>query len=68
MPHTNYPFAHRPLSDETCDSICKRCMATVRSGGSPQQLLEAEAAHVCDPWRLEVFRIVAAKAGEKQND
>lgn len=61
MPYTNDPFAHRTNRDGTRDSICKKCFATVGTSESEEHLAELERDHVCDPWKLEVIGIVAAR-------
>ena len=58
MPYTSHPFAHRTNADSTVDSICKTCFMTVGTAQKSEALNALEAAHVCDPWRLEVLSIL----------
>jgi hypothetical protein len=61
MPNTSNPFAHRTNADGTTDSICKTCFVTVGTAEESAALLELERVHICDPWKLEVIKIVLAK-------
>jgi hypothetical protein len=54
--HTSHPFAHRVNEDGSIDSICKTCFLTVGTAEEAEALIKLEAAHVCDPWRLEVIK------------
>ena len=58
MPYTDSPFAHRTNKDGTVDSICKKCFRTVGTAEEAAPLKVLEDAHVCDPWTLEVVRIL----------
>jgi hypothetical protein len=58
MPYTSHPFAHRTNPDDTIDSICKTCFVTVGTALEDEALKALEADHICDPWRLEVLRIL----------
>jgi hypothetical protein len=42
-------FLHRPNSDGTSDSICKRCFKTVCTSVWEAKLTLEEKRHVCDP-------------------
>jgi len=59
MPYTSNPFAHRTNADGTIDSICKKCFLTVGTAEESEALKVLEAAHACDPWRMEVINILA---------
>lgn len=48
-------FAHRPNLDETFDSICRTCFATVASHVQERNLAQLERRHVCDPALVERF-------------
>jgi hypothetical protein len=61
MPNTSAPFAHRTNRDGTIDSICKTCFVTVGTALEAPPLRDIEDRHTCDPWKLEVVRIVTAK-------
>jgi hypothetical protein len=61
MPNTSYPFAHRTNRDGTFDSICKTCFATVGTATDALNLKIIEDGHTCDPWKLEVIKIVTGK-------
>jgi hypothetical protein len=61
MPYTSHPFAHRTNRDSTIDSICKTCFVTVGTALEAKALNALEDDHVCDPWRLEVLRILVSK-------
>lgn len=58
--NTSHPFAHRVNRDGTIDSICKTCYMTVGTAEETLPLVKLEAAHVCDPWRLEVIAAIAS--------
>jgi hypothetical protein len=45
-------FDHRHNADESYDSICTKCYATVASAGKKEALSWFESAHVCDPIAL----------------
>ena len=66
MPNTSAPFAHRTNQDGTIDSICKTCFATVGTAAEADDLKVIEHEHICDPWKLEVIRVVTSKAAQKQ--
>jgi hypothetical protein len=68
MPHTSYPFAHRPNRNGTTDSICKTCFATVGTAEQSEHLRTIEDAHVCDTWRLDVIKVVAGKKPKAPNN
>jgi hypothetical protein len=62
MANTSAPFAHRINRDGTIDSICKTCFVTVCGQCESESVCaENEAKHDCDPWKLEVIRIVTSK-------
>lgn len=48
-------FPHRSNSDGTIDSICPRCFATVGTSTWEADLERMEAAHVCNPIRLNEY-------------
>ena len=48
MSSNQNPFPHRRNRDGTYDSICVHCFATVGTGKTEDELLEAEKLHVCD--------------------
>jgi hypothetical protein len=45
-------FPHRENPNQTFDSICYRCFATIGNATSEKELAEMEAKHVCDESRL----------------
>jgi hypothetical protein len=45
-------FSHRHNEDDTHDSICMACFATIATVGSETELYQHESAHVCDPVHL----------------
>lgn len=50
-------FAHRRNpDDETFDSICCSCFATVGAHKQEKDLEWIERGHVCDPWAIERFQ------------
>jgi hypothetical protein len=48
-------YPHRRNRDGSVDSICPRCIATIATAAREADLKCAEAAHVCEPWRLDYF-------------
>ena len=50
------PFPHRLNCDGTIDSICDCCFATVATSTIEADLASSEAAHLCEPARVEYFR------------
>lgn len=48
-------YPHRRNCDGSVDSICPRCIATIASSSRETDLEFSEAAHVCEPWRLDYF-------------
>jgi hypothetical protein len=60
MPHTDNPFAHRSNRDGTFDSICKKCFRTIGTAEEIEPLKGLEDSHICDPWTLEVVKIIAS--------
>ena len=48
----HFEFPHRMNKDGTTDSICPRCFATVGRSTWEADLDRMEAAHVCEPSRL----------------
>jgi hypothetical protein len=49
-------FPHRVNIDGTIDSICQRCFATVGSAMVESDLASMEAAHICEPARIEYYQ------------
>ena len=49
------PFPHRINSDGTIDSICQRCFVTVGSSTVESDLESMEAAHTCEPARIDYY-------------
>ncbi len=49
-------FAHRRNPDETFDSICRSCFATVGSHRPEWELEGIERRHICDPRVVERFQ------------
>jgi len=47
-----FEFPHRMNKDGTIDSICPRCFATVGCSTWEADLDRLEAAHICEPARL----------------
>jgi len=47
-----FEFPHRMNKNGTIDSVCPRCFATVGCSTWEADLDRMEAAHVCDPARL----------------
>lgn len=45
-------FAHRQNEDNSLDSICTRCFATIASAENEGELTSNESIHKCDPERL----------------
>ena len=62
MPYTDDPYAHRTNPDGTRDSICKKCFATIGTSKKDEVLKTLERDHICDPWKLEVVKIVSERA------
>jgi len=60
--HTSHPFAHRANSNGTVGSICKTCFITVGTAKETEALKVLEADHICDPWKLEVIKVVFSKS------
>jgi hypothetical protein len=50
---------HRRNEDDTIDSICRECFATIATERSETELDRKEHDHVCDPWVLERFQRAA---------
>lgn len=48
-------YPHRRNRDGSVDSICPRCIATIATATRVADLKIFEAAHVCEPWRLDYF-------------
>ena len=42
-------FPHRRNKDESFDSICLKCFATVARANSESELEQYDKLHVCDP-------------------
>jgi hypothetical protein len=48
-------FSHRHNEDETHDSICRECLATIATVSNEIDLDRQESAHVCNP--VNIYRI-----------
>lgn len=55
-------FPHRINSDGTIDSICDRCFMTVGTSTTESELPVHEAAHACEPARVEYYRQIELAA------
>jgi hypothetical protein len=63
------PFPHRCNCDGTIDSICDCCFATVATSAVEADLALSEAAHICEPARVEYYRQIDSPAKRPpQND
>ena len=56
---TRAKFVHRANRDDTFDSVCRKCFATVGTADSENELEKSEQVHVCDPWRVEKYHEVS---------
>jgi hypothetical protein len=45
-------FPHRKNSDNTFDSICSKCFATIARSSKEIDLKDAEVAHICQGFDL----------------
>jgi hypothetical protein len=52
-------FAHRPNRNDTIDSVCRLCFATVATSQLESDLERKEQEHVCDPWTVEHYKKLA---------
>jgi hypothetical protein len=48
-------FSHRANEDDTHDSICRECFATIATVSNVSDLYQHESAHVCNP--VNLYRI-----------
>ena len=58
-------FSHRVNPDESIDSICPHCFATVGSATVESDLERIEAAHVCEAGRLQHYDEARDRASKK---
>jgi len=49
MPRNPEHYSHRRNTDETYDSICMRCFATISTQKTKALLARAEEEHLCHP-------------------
>ena len=61
-------FPHRPNCDGTIDSICDRCFVTIGTSIVESDLERLEAAHVCEPARVDYYKIDSVSKRPPQGD
>jgi len=63
VPPSESGFERRPNRDGTTDLVCTKCFDTVCTSHVEADLDRAQAAHTCDPFLLQRWRLYSGRRG-----